>query len=454
LISLNYTAMEQHSLDDILPGFTQARPTVVSAAALPPSPPRLRRADRAQMLLRSCALEELLDPDHDARMVWDVVKRWDLSRFLEKVLARGESPGRASTDPLILISLWLYAYTRGISNGRELARLCEEHDAYRWIGGGVSLNYHTLNDFRVEHEKALDELLTQMIAALIGGGLVKVRRISQDGTRVRAGAGRNSFKKKQTLKDHLRQARAHVSAMKRQADDAKMPMRRQKAEQRAARQRVERIEKALKELSRVEAAKEMQKEKPSKHQPAKASMTDPEARLMRMADGGTAPAYNVQFAVATEGRAIVGVEVTNAGSDVQQSVPMRRQVERRTGGKVNEHLMDGGFIGLESVQRAAENNVTVFAPVPKAKKEGVDPHQRKKSDSPAVGAWRVRMGTPEARDIYKERAATVETVNGDCKTYRGLNQFLVRGIQKVKCVALWSALAYNFVQFGRQLLMT
>jgi transposase len=393
----------------------------------------------------------LVDAEHPVRIVWQVVGRWELSRFLASVQARGEAPGRSATDPRILISLWLFAYTQGVSNGRELDRLCREHDAYRWLCGGVNLNYHTINDFRVEHEKALDELLTQMLAALTSQNLVKVERISVDGTRVRAGAGRKSFKRRATLEQHLAAAQAHVSAMKRQAVDATIPARRQKAAERAARQRVERIEKAMGELAKVEAAKAGQKEKQSKHRPARASTTDPEARQMHMPDGGTRPAYNVQFAVATEGRAIVGVEVTNAGSDVQQSQPMREQVEERTGLKVQEQLIDGGYIGLESIDAAAAANVTVYAPVPKPRNENVDPHQAKKNDSEAVAQWRVRMGTEQAKAIYKERASTVETVNAECKMYRGLVQVLVHGINKVRCVALWSALAYNLVHFGKQL---
>ena len=418
----------------------------------PLPPPRLRLANRAQMLLRPCSLEETLPVDHDARVVWAVVERWDLSRFLDAVQARGETPGRAAADPKILISLWLYSYTQGVGGGRELDRLCNEHDAYRWLCGGVSMNYHTLNDFRVEHEEALDDLLTQMIAALLSQGLVKVQRMSQDGTRIRAGAGRGSFKTREKLDECLKQAKAHVEALKRQADDPKLAAKRKKAAERAARQRLERVEKAIREVAKVEQAKAAQKNKPSKHQPAKASTTDPEARQMRMPGGGTAPGYNVQFATATEGRAIVGVDVTNAGSDVRESRPMREQVEERTGQKVQEQLLDGGYVGLESIDAAAEQGVMVYAPVPKPKKEGQDPHEPRKTDTPAVGEWRQRMGTPEAKTIYKERAATSETANAECKAYRGLGQVLVRGLNKVQCVALWSALAYNLVHFGRQLI--
>jgi transposase len=441
----------QQSTDAALFDLSAHAGTASSTAALPPAAPRLRRADRAQMVMRACELEALVGPEHPVRVVWEVVGRWDLSRFLAQVSARGEAPGRAATDPRILISLWLFAYTRGVSNGRELDRLRQEHDAYRWLCGGVSLNYHTINDFRVNYEKALDDLLTQMLATLIHSNLVKVERIAMDGTRVRAGAGRTSFKQREALTRDLAAAKAQVSAMKRQAADPTIPARRHKAQERAARQREERLEKAIIELAKVEAAKEAQKEKPSKNQPARASTTDPEARQMRMPDGGSRPAYNVQFAVATEGRAIVGVDVTNAGSDVHQSQPMREQVEQRTQRKVDEELRDGGYIGLESIDAAAAANVTVYAPVPKPRKKDVDPHEPKKTDSPAVGEWRERMGTEPAKTIYKERASTVETANAECKTYRGLTQLLVRGIVKVRCVGLWCALAYNLTHFARHL---
>jgi transposase len=427
-------------------------PSEVATPAPPQAAPRLRRANRDQVLLRPCSLEELLEPEHPARTVWALVTSWDLSRFLEVIRARGEAPGRSAIDPVILISLWLYAYTQNVSGGRELERLCDSHDAYRWICGGVPVNYHTLNDFRTDHEEALDDLLTQMVAALTSQDLVKVERISNDGTRVRAAAGRSSFKTLETINEHLAEARAHVEAMKTQARDPKASQQRQQARERAARDRQERLEKAVKEVQKVANAKAEQKEKASKHQPAKASTTDPEARQMRVPGGGTAPALNVQFAVAIEGRAIVGVDVTNAGSDVHQSEPMRKQVEQRTGQKVTQMQLDGGYIGLENIDAAASAGTTIYAPVPKPKKKGTDRHQPKRGDSEAVAEWRVRMGTDAAKAQYKERASTVETANGECKMYRGLRQFLVRGIPKARCVALWSALAYNFVHFGRQLM--
>jgi transposase len=418
----------------------------------PIPPPRLRLADREQVRLVPMALDELIPADHDVRFVWDLVSGWDLAKFLDAIRARGSTPGRPATDPRILITLWLYASMRGVPMGRELARLCEESAPYRWICGGVSVNYHTLDDFRVGHGDAVNDLLTQMLAVLIRSETVRVERIAQDGTRVRVGAGSKSFKKKETLEQALQKARAHLEVLQQQARRGEASAtRRAAAQTRAARERVERVEEALEELAKVEAAKAAQKDKPTKANPPRASTTDPVTRFLRMPDGGTRPAFNVQLAVDTQSRAIVGVDVTNAGSDAGLSEPMRDQTEGRTERQVKDHLIDGGYTKLDDVDQAAESGTRLYMPVPKPRKTGADPHQPKKTDSDAVAQWRGRMGTPEAKEISKQRAATIETVNGELKTLRGLDRFRVRGLTKALSVVLWSVLAYNIVHLGAAL---
>lgn len=415
-------------------------------------PPRLRRPDRQQLLVQPRTLDQLVPEDHPARAIWALVQRWDLTLFLRRIRARGERPGRAATDPQLLIALWLYAATEGIGCGRQLARACTESDPYKWLCGGVSLNYHTLNDCRVDHEEALDDLLTQMIAVLTQAQIVSLARIAQDGTRIRASAGANSFGEKDTLEKHLEAARAHLEAVKRSAADPTLSAQQKAARGRGARERQERLEQALVELEEVAKAKALQKDKPTKDHPARASSTDPAARLMRMPDGGTRPAYNLELATDCSSRAIVGVETTNAGSDAGQDAPMRDQVEGRADEAVEEQLIDGGFVTLEAIERAAVEEVTVYAPVPKPRKAGVDRHIPKPSDSAAVAEWRQRMGTAAAKQVYKQRGSTIETINGELKTERGLGRLLVRGLRKVQCMALWSALAYNVVHFGPNLL--
>jgi transposase len=411
--------------------------------------PRLRRPDRRQIVWEACCLEERLPADHPARTVWTVACRLDLSAFYDVIEARGESPGRAATDPRLLVALWLYAAIDGIGNGRKLTRLCEEHDAYRWLCGGVNVNYHTLNDFRVSHEKKLDALLTQVLAVLMHQGVLKVNRISQDGTRVRASAGKTSFRRRPSLEQWLVEAKAHVEKLKSQSDEEPgESARRRAAQERAANERVTRLEAALIEMSKLEESKANQeKRKPAKKIEPRASATDPDARRMRMPDGGFAPAYNVQIATDPGSRAIVGIDVTNHGTDHGEDEPLRQQVEQRTGGKVTEHLFDGGFLKRESIERGAEQGVAIYAPLRETGKDGA-PCTEHPNDSPAMAAWRARMTSEAGRAIYKERAATSETVNADLKTYRGLHAFAVRGLNKVRCVALWSALAYNILHFS------
>ena len=374
-----------------------------------------------------------------------------MTLFLQGIRARGERPGRAATDPQLLIALWLYATIEGIGCGRQLARLCIESDPYKWLRGGVSLNYHTLNDFRVDHEEALDDLLTQMIAVLTQAQIVSVERIAQDGTRIRAAPVPTASGREKPWRSTGRRP-GHLEAVKQAAADPTLSAQQKAARERGARQRQERLERALVELEKVEQAKAQQHDKPTKDHPARASSTDPEARMMRMPDGGTRPAYNLELATDCNRRGSWGSETTNAGSDAGQDVPMRDQVETRTDEAVEDQLIDGGFVSLEAIERAAVEEVTVYAPVPKPRKAGVDRHVPKPTDSAAVAQWRQRMGTPAAKQLDKQRSSTIETINGELKTERGLGRVLVRGLSKVQCVALWSALAYNVVHFGPILL--
>jgi len=401
------------------------------------------------------SLDETIPAEHHVRVLWEVVERLDLSGFAAGLKVCEGEAGRSATDVRLLVALWLYAATQGVGSARELARLCECQDAYRWLCGGVSINYHTLSDFRVDHEKALDELMTEVLAMLLERDIVRVHRISQDGLRVRASAGKSSFRREGRLQSLLEEAQAQVAALKAQREapaGSSCSARQSGARERAARERVDRVNQALaalEEVKKVKArARDNQRDKRSE---PRVSTTDSEARVMKMADGGFRPAYNVQVVADTESRAIVGVGVTAEGTDKAQSEPLREQVQERTGGIVQDHLMDGGFVKLEQIERAEKTGVKVYAP-PQQSRKDIDPYRIRETDSPEIAAWRTRMASDPAKTIYKERASTSETVNADLRTYRGLGPFLVRGLAKVRCVVLWSALAYNLMHFGRVLL--
>jgi transposase len=409
--------------------------------------PRLRTVNREQIVFRAAPLDDLLPQDHPARIVWDYVEGLDLGPLLRRIKSVEGRPGRAPIDPKILLALWLYATIEGIGSARELDRLCREHDAFRWIAGDVSVNYHTLSDFRTDHVELLDDLLTQSVAAMMAEGLVDLNRVAQDGMRVRASAGAASFRRRPTLEEALAQAQEQVDALRQEVEDdpAATDRRRKAAQQRAARERAERVQAALGRLPELEA-----KKKAGERDKARCSTTDTEATVMKMADGGFRPAYNFQFATDTATQVIAGVAVETTGSDAGQLGPMVDQVEERSGKVPPEWLVDGGFAQHDQIDAvsAPEVGCTVYAPVPKPKDPKVDRHVPKPGDSAAVAAWRQRMGTEPAKAIYKERAATAECVNALARG-RGLMCVLVRGVAKVKAVALWYALAHNLLCAAR-----
>lgn len=424
------------------------------------SRPRLRRAARDQIVMRNVALDELLSEDHRARVVWQYVEGLDLTSLYQKILAVEGGKGRTPADPRILLALWLYATVEGVGSARGLARLCEEHVAYQWLAGDVPMNYHTLADFRTGHPELLDGLLTKSVATLMEQDLVDLNRVAQDGMRVRASAGASSFRRRPSLERCLQQAKEQVARLRAEveADPARGHAQQHQAHVRAARERAERIQRALARLPALAA-----KKKPAAQDQARASTTDPDATVMKMPDGGFRPAFNVQFATDTPSKVIVGVDVITSGSDAGQMPPMVQQIEERHEQVPNDMLVDGGFAkheDIETVSKPAEmgataatdatgmtgtKGTTVYAPVPKSRNSEIDEHAPHRRDTPVITEWRQRMATPEAQAIYKERAATAELANAQARN-RGLWQFRVRGLVKVRTMALWYALAHNLMR--------
>jgi transposase len=428
---------------------------------------RLRKAERHQLSMEPHCIDDLVGALHPVRVVMAVVEKLEVSGFCERIRAREGQAGRDATDPRLLVGLWLYGCTRGIGSARELARRCEESAPFRWLCGGVTVNHRLLSDFRIDHSAALNELFTQVIATLVDKKLVRVSRISQDGVRVRVSAGSSSFRREERLQHLLEQARQQVMELRKRldspAESAGWTARQKAARRRAAESRQQRLEQAIAQLpelkqKQAEAAQRAGKGKCGDQIRAKqprVSTTDAATRVMKMANGGYSPGVNVQLASDTQSRAILGVEVSNEGSDsAGLSEPMRQQVEQRSGGKVEQHLVDGGYLRTEDIVQADLQGVELFVPSKPAR----NPQNRgrelepKPSDPEAIQAWKRRMASKEGQEIYKQRAATSETVNADLRTYRGLAPFTVRGLNKIKCVTLWCALAYNLMHFSKALL--
>ena len=421
-----------------------------------PEVARLYRPVRNQLELVPRDLESVVADDHVARAIWAFLERLDLSGFYASIKAVLAHPGHPATDPKVLLALWLLATVDGVGKARHLDRLCHEHDAYRWLRGGVPVNYHLLADFRVSHQEELNKLMSQILAAMMSAGLVTLRQVAQDGMRVRASAGSASFRRKARLEEYLEAARSEVARLAQERDCPETPSSRkqQAARERAARERQERLEEALENLPKIQEAREKRAKKDSKakrarQQEARVSMTDPEARVMRMSDGGFRPAFNLQLATDVDSQVIVGVEVTNKGSDAGLAAPMVEQIEKRVEAQPEGYLFDNGFATREDITTLTQKGIVVYAPPPSPRRpstEQTDKPVQARGDTPEVVRWRERMRTEEAKAIYKDRASTAECVNALGRA-RGLSQLSVRGMAKALSTLLLVAIAHNLIRW-------
>jgi transposase len=450
------------------PGLFGVLPEQMSAAR-PTGAPRLRRAERRQVSLRPLSLEDLLPADHRARFVWSFAERLDLSALYGAIKAVEGHPGHPPADPRILLALWLYATVEGVGSARELDRLCREHIGFEWLCGGVGMNHTTLAEFRVAHGAVLERLLTDSFAAMLRIGHASLDRVAQDGMRVRAAAGAASFRRRASLERCRADAAAEVARLRAEleADPGALSRRQAAARRRAAADRERRVAAALAVAGQLAAERPADQRPPDEDPPGpedgaagkgatkpppepRVSTTDAAARVMKMPDGGFRPAFNLGFASDPRSGMIAAVTLDNSGSDKGQLRPMSERLAATYGRRPGEHLADGGFVRLADIEALAAAGVAVFAPVPRPRDAARDPHVPRDGDGPGVAAWRRRMGGEAAKAIYKERAATAECANAQCRN-RGLLRFLVRGLEKARAVGLWHALAHNMICTGRLL---
>jgi transposase len=406
---------------------------------------RLEKGNRYQAEMRTASLDELVPADHRVRIVWAMAEMKDFSLFYKEVESIEGEAGRPAIDPRILFSLWLYATLDNVGSARELSRLCQEHIAYQWLAGNLRVNYHTLADFRVKCEAELDDMLAKDVTALAKEGLVMFERTSQDGMRIRASAGAQSFRREGKLQELLSQAEALVKDLKDQNEDEHNQSDRQRsAQERAAKERVERIKRSLDEIEKIKEKREKSHKKAGEEREPRASTTDPEARFLRMASGETRPAYNAEISMDTNSRLIVAVDMINE-VDQGQMDPMLDQIHEKYDRYPEEHLVDAGFVTVNDIEAAHKKGVSVYAPVIEDRRPVKDPEKKKGAKGPGIVAWKKRMEDPASQEKYKLRAATIEWVNALARN-RGLRMLRVRGLHKVRAILLWFALAHNLMQ--------
>jgi transposase len=416
---------------------------------------RVIGANRTQLAWDLVDPEAWLAADHRARMVVGFVETLDLGLLYDKVKAREGTAGRPAADPAVLFALWLLATMDGVGSARELDRLTNQDLAYRWVACGVPVNYHGLADFRVAHADVLDDLLTRTLAAFLAEGLFDADEIVIDGTKIKAAAGKSSYKRALRLDEAESAAATRVLALKAEvdADPAASSKRTQAARERGLRETQGRIEKARAKLAAIEAekkqrAKRSPKEVAEQKEPT-ASLTDPEARRMRCADGAVRPSYNVQIAATTDHGFVAAIAATDRRNDIGLVRPMLEASEQRLGRTAKRVLADTGYAladDITALGNRSEAPVGVYIHPPRdradVKPETFRKRQKDREREPqSLKDWRQRMTTPEAETIMARRGR-IERVNANFKN-RGFGTMLVRGLAKVHVVALWHALAHN-----------
>jgi transposase len=335
---------------------------------------KLRTVDRLQSMITTIYIDELIPANHKARAIWDVTAKMDLSRFTEPLRSTVGCVGRAAWDPQLLVSLWVYAYSEGISSAREIERLMEWEPGLQWLGGLEAVNHHTLSDFRVEHKAALDELFAQLLALLETAGLVNLDQMMHDGTKIRSQAGADSFRREKTLRERLEKARAAVAQMGEPQAEGNASERKQAARKRAAREQSERLEAALKELTALQAEKASEAEKAA----VRVSCSEPEARLMKHGDNAIAPSYNAQISTEAEHKIIVGAHLSQCSSDAQSLQAAIEEVVQNLENKPAQVVVDGGFTNRENITQCAAQQIDLVGSLP-------DPQERSAAAMKALG---------------------------------------------------------------------
>ena len=433
--------MADEDLFGALPDQNRPQPTGRGA-------PRLRVPERSQIDTHWAALDDLIADDHPVRAVWAFVTGLDLSALHDAIKAREGQPGHPPAQPELLMALWLWATVDGVGSARRLDQLCRDHLVYRWLCGGVSMNYHTLSDFRIAHREVLDRLLARGVASLVEAGLVSLDILAQDGLRVRASAGAGSFRRRKRLEELRTAAQARVARLRAEieADPGSGDKVRRAAQIRAAREREARIVAAQQRMEELEVERarreKTNKQQVSKQKEPRASTTDAEARVMKMSDGGFRPAYNMQIVGAPKGQVIVAVDTDTSGSDRGLARPAIEALHGR-GYKPPDYLSDGGFTKNEDIEWAHGIGTQLWCPVGQTR-HGTDPYAPKPGDSAAVADWRKRMASDSGKQLYRKRAQH-ECINARGRRM-GLQQLTVRGKEKAHTVLLWFALAHNMLR--------
>lgn len=395
---------------------------------------RVREPKREGQEIVFVVAEDSLPLSHPARLLWTALGDFDLSAFVVDAKAVAHTAGRRVYSPRMMLTLWGYALSEGVVHARQIARLIQRDVTYRWIVGDVDVGRTRLSDFLGRHREALIDLLADVLGALMDANLLWLpnHRLAQDGTKLRADAAIGSFRTAEGLAECRVHAELHLKAVLATMDEPPLSAREQEARERGAMDVLDRIKAATAAAAEV-AAQRAASHDPKRKATAKGSTSDPDARLMRMADGSIAPAHNVQFATLGDPAggpvAIVGVRVTSAGNDKGSLLPMRATVGELTGRTPDEVLADPDHVTLDDLRLASAEGFTIVSRVP----ERWTPEGKGQDD--VTRAWMRQVETEESKAVYRGRKALAERPNAILKDTYQLDRLTVRGRERVECVA-------------------
>lgn len=407
--------------------------------------PRYRLIDRSRV--SPVSLDEQLPDDHPVRGLWEYVCQLDLDPFRRPAKAVVGHPGAPLLPAELLFALWLWATSEGVSSARLLTEKCTRDLPYQWLCGGQPVNYHSLAAFYADHGLALRAQFVEHIAALRQQGLIGLVEVTLDGRKIPANASKDNYRREGTLQRHLDEAERHLLRLQAQRQPG-ASARQAAARLRGARDRRERLQRALAVVRQRQEQRRQANRKASPPEQARANETDPDVAKMKMPDGGYRQAYNVETVTDVSSGLIVTVAVTNQGSDNGQLGVLMRQLQQEQQALPQAVLVDSGFADQGDVESLESRGVQVLMPPKNEKQErqqGQDPYARKRRDSAAVAGWRARMGQPEARARYRRRAPVAEGVHAQ-QANRGWRRFRLRGLAKALVEATWQALAQNVVR--------
>jgi transposase len=441
---------------------------------------RFRDYDPDQILMLPPSLQDWLPKDHLVHFIRTAVDQLDLNAIYASY---EDARGRPPYSPRMMVAVWLYAYCLGVRSSRRVERALIEDVGFRVLSGNQQPDYWTLNAFRTRHIQALGNLFVQTVLLAQKAGLVELKQVAADGTKLKANASKHSAMSYDRMEKEEKRLREEIERYFKEADEIDEEENRRFGKRRGDElpehldtheKRLKAIQKAKKELEeeakeRVRAEQEQRRKEADKagrpYQPkkdpedakpdpkAQRNFTDPESRIMRSSEKAFIQGYNAQAAVDADSQIIVGADLTHQAADVNHLPDLIEQVIRNTNDVPNEISADAGYFSESNLAKLEELGIEAYIPPDRIKhsewKKQKPPRGRIPKNLSPADRMRRKLRTVAGRRRYKLRQCSIEPTFGQIKEGRGLRQFLHRGLEKVRAMWRFDCAAHNILKVFR-----